>query len=150
MSDPEEQKPVGSTSIVDTGTNPGENSDVIPPPPTISGPSQDVPSDKPKPQRVRPTNISVTNEISYFYMLFNNTTDLSESFDTKLLQDFGFDNNEIKQITFLLSAAIKANVDPKIVNFSGIGTNKILAINKLQRFIKSGRLQKDCSTCGIR
>ena len=141
MSDPEEQRSSGNPLPTETGENPGENPDVPPTTPPISGPPQSRPDDEPKPQRVRPSNISMTNEVSYFDMLFGEDTDLSKSFSVELLQDFGFDKDEIKQITFLLSAAIKANVDPKVVNFSGIGTNKILAINKLQRFIKNGRLE---------
>jgi len=141
MADPGEQKPAGSSTPLDTGGNPGENPDVPPTTPPVSGPPQSQSDNKPKPQRIRPSNISMTNEVSYFDMLFEESDDLPKSFDVELLQNFGFDKGEIRQIAFLLSAAIKANVDPKVVNFRGIGTNKILAINKLQRFIKNGRLE---------
>lgn len=139
MANPEEQRSAGNPLPIDTGENPGENPDVLPTPPPISGPPQNRPNDEPKPQRVRPSNISMTNEISYFDMLFGNDVDLSKSFNIELLQNFGFNADEIKQIVFLLSAAIKANVDPKVVKFRGIGN--LLSVQKLERFIKNGRLE---------
>jgi hypothetical protein len=139
MADPGEQKPAGSSTPLDTGGNPGENPDVPPTTPPVSGPPQSRPDDEPKPQRVRPSNISMTNEISYFDMLFGEDTDLSKSFSVELLQNFGFNADEIRQIVFLLSAAIKANVDPKMIKFRGIGN--LLSVQKLERFVKNGRLE---------
>ena len=94
---------------------------------------------RPPIQRITPTSHAVTNEIEYFNMLFADDFDVSKSYNIELLHNFGFNDGEIRQLVFLLSAAIKANVDPKVINFRGIGNS--LAVRNLERFIKNGRFE---------
>lgn len=135
---PSEVAVVGSTPVVETGTNPGENSDPEPEPPVVTGAPR-VNNSRPPIRQITPTNHVITHELEYFNMLFADDFDVSKLYNVGLLSNFGFNTNEIQQIIFLMSAAIKANVDPKTVSLRGLGS--ILSVNKLERFIKGGRLE---------
>ena len=88
-------------------------------PAVVSGPSSNTSNPK-KPKKLSPLKGNVTDEQTYFDIIFGDEYWTSNESETSLLKSFDFTTDEIKRVSFLISSAIKANVDPTKIDFMGI------------------------------